>query len=503
MTRNRRPWTRPWCLPLCVALASLAVHVVYLETLRDEPAITCLRLSPDGEFFDRWAATIAGQDGAAPDGVFPIGPLYAWFLGALYSLLGRSLLVVQMVQAALGAATAGLVCVTARRMFESRAALITGGLAAAYLPLHFFGALLLPPVLVCFLVAAGLYAAVVGCSRDAAWPFALAGLALGAAALARPNALLFLAAAPLVLWRARELARPRLCAAAFVLPVVLLLALTTLHNFRAEKDLVLVSSQAGINFYIGNSSGAQGVFYPPIPGQDQPEHLNQWASRRVAEANTGRSMRPSEVSNWWFAQGIDYLLAHPAAAAALYLRKALLLIGDYEVPLNFDFYFLADTSVLHRLPVPWFALLFTTGVLGMLTAAGRRDCAVRIVRWFACIYAASVVLFLVTACYRMPLVIPLLVFSGHGTVALAGALRARAWGVAAPAAFAAALLATASLWPTPCGSPESGRAWMRARVSAASALGTRAAPPSLSEAPSASDDPASRLVPKPIEENEP
>ena len=75
----------------------------------------------------------------------------------------------------------------------------------------------------------------------------------------------------------------------------------TIRNQVVGDDLVLISSQAGVNFYIGNNPLSDGrtAIVPGTPG-------GWWegyhATIERAERATGRDLKPSPVSRYYFGE---------------------------------------------------------------------------------------------------------------------------------------------------------------------------------------------------------
>src|SRR5206468_4150323 len=88
---------RPWWLVATVALATMlrAAHVL---SLRATPWFDHLVVDP--EYYDEWARRIAAGDWLG-DRPFYMDPLYPYFLGVIYRLCGRDLLLVRLVHVAL------------------------------------------------------------------------------------------------------------------------------------------------------------------------------------------------------------------------------------------------------------------------------------------------------------------------------------------------------------------------------------------------------------------
>ena len=431
--------------PAIIFLAALAYRVAYFLTVRDDPLMTYVDAIPDASLYHNWAVKLIG--GAGVEGAYYIGPAYAFFLALVYKVFGAHLYAVIFVQLVLGALTAALIYSLARRLYGPSAGAVAGAIWVVYLPAAFFDTQILPASLTLFLVTASLLLLAVALDGGRRWPWAAAGAGLffGVAALARPNLLLFVAA--LALWPLVRRRAPRRAVAAFVIPVILVVGAVTLRNKIVADEWVVISSQGGVNFFIGNNREAPGSFAAPPGTIGRPEALNETQTRAQAEAAVGRPLSPSEVSRWWFKRGLRYLARNAGDAARLYGRKVSLLTNSYEVTLNADFNFRGNFSPFHRVPVPYFGFIFAFGTLGLALGwrgepAGRRALAL-----FVLATALSVIIFFVVDWYRLPLAPALAVAAGHGVTRLGGDVRARRWPAAALAAAAAALLLTFSWLP--------------------------------------------------------
>src|SRR6476661_9684268 len=80
-----------------IFLVAFAVRLLNLWQSRHSPYFTVLM--GDARGYDEWARQIANGDWLGHD-VFYQAPLYPYFLGVLYRVAGRNLLVVRVCQAA-------------------------------------------------------------------------------------------------------------------------------------------------------------------------------------------------------------------------------------------------------------------------------------------------------------------------------------------------------------------------------------------------------------------
>src|SRR5581483_11659697 len=87
---------------IVVFAAALLVRLVHVWQLRPSPFSSILM--GDARGYDEWAQRIAHGDWIGTD-VFYQAPLYPYFLAVLYTLFGRHLLLVRIVQAFVGASS--------------------------------------------------------------------------------------------------------------------------------------------------------------------------------------------------------------------------------------------------------------------------------------------------------------------------------------------------------------------------------------------------------------
>jgi hypothetical protein len=330
-----------------------------------------------------------------------------------------------------------------RKLFGSKVALLGVLLASVYWVLIYYdGELLIPVVsvflnlLVLFLLVRQTQTGLSGDSRQLPRPGRKsvlgAGLVLGLSALARPNILIF--GPCVVIWLAivgRQFGWKRILTLSCLLAVgaSIVILPTTIRNYIVGKDLVLISSQGGVNFFIGNNSKSDGKT-PVQPAYVSPyedylfrtEHKgNVWVkdnvwrvSKIIAEEASGRELRPSEVSRFWFRQSAKFITRKPWSYLALLLKKVYFFWNAYEIPSNDNIYeFVQSNSrILRYLSYFHFGILAPLSLLGMglCLREWRRHLLLYL---YVAGYSFSVILFFVTCRYRVPLLPVLLLFSAY------------------------------------------------------------------------------------------
>ena len=159
-------------------------------------------------------------------------------------------------------------------------------------------------------------------------------------------------------------------------------------------------------------------------GRESPEYEQQDATE-LAEAALGTRLTPGEVSSYWTRKAIDFIRAQPLSWLALSGRKAMLLASRTEVVDTESQESYEEWSTLLEVlaPIGHFGVLVPLAVLGML-AAGDRQGRLALYYGLMSTYAASVLLFYVSARYRLPLVPFLILFAAAGIASLPSAARA-------------------------------------------------------------------------------
>ena len=352
------------------------------------------------------AVKVAAGQGWAGTWEFWKPPLYSYFLGALFAIAGEiDLWLPRVVQVLLDGATVWLTWRVARRLLSPRLALIAAGAVAVHGTLIYFTGELTSATLATFLGLASLAVLLDAGARPAWWRFLLAGGLLGLSTLTRAETILVVpAAAAFAAWRAGAAWRPRaVAAAALVAGLLVAMSPATVYNYRARGELVLVSTNGGINFYVGTDPRYHGVI-GARPGPEW-EELTRIPPLLGVTTDTG-------LSRYWSARARERIAADPAGHAVHVARKLGHFLHGYELASNHDLYRARRTSpvlsaLLWTTPVLQFpaGLILPLALLG-IAAAWRRP-GVPLLVSFVAVQVATAAIFFVTARFRAP-VVPLL-----------------------------------------------------------------------------------------------
>jgi len=414
----------------------------------------------DAAFHDYWARALVTDDWSPPeqnpnpyiDSVpFVRPPGYPYFLAASYQLTGQSYLGARIVQMVLGLLNIFLAFLLGRRFMNRAVGLILATFMAIYWALIYFESELHAPVL---LIALSLvFFLVIGrwLIRPALWHALVAGLLLGLMVLVRPNVLLFVPVAAGWVWYLARRGTPGIRAAIpaglLVIGTVVAVLPATIRNLVVADDFVLVSANGAINLHIGNNDSADGVT-TRIPDLQELTGHTGWSCfsydqvvQGVSE-HEGRPMKYSEVSRYFWRQGLDYITGHPGRFIALTARRAALFWGGAEVSNNKAIAFEKANSKVLRL-VPGFPLFLALSLLGTgLLFMDRRRAApagsvpdtnpatgplAALVGLYIATTFVSFLPFLVAARFRVPLLPFVFLFGAYGLYRLGQGLVARSW----------------------------------------------------------------------------
>ncbi|MGH7847221.1 MAG: ArnT family glycosyltransferase [Candidatus Binatia bacterium] len=345
---------------------------------------------------------------------WPVG--YPAFLAAVYMLAGHELLVVKLLQAVLSVGTIVLVYRIGALVFND----IVGRLAALILSFSpnqiAYVSVLMSEVLFTFLFAGAIYLWLLFRSRASApLTYGWVGLVLALACYVRPVPLLL----PGLLFAYEVCAgrnRLKRVKEYFCLLVCMGLAIApwTLRNWKALGHPVILSTNGGINFLMGNNPSATGKYQ-----EIENENVRNVWDNEVERERTA------------YAEGTRFIQSHPGAFVLLALKKMYFLLhtdwdGIYEnfrqtaAPigraLRYSLYFLCQTHYVLS--------------LGLFCLAGsRRECWNKelILLWFALFYWVGIHMIIVAEPrYHFPIMPIIYLFAATAAASLIKASRSSA-----------------------------------------------------------------------------
>jgi tetratricopeptide (TPR) repeat protein len=407
--------TRTKTLLFIVFLLAFSLRLVYLIQISGAPYFEYP--AGDSKFIFERAQEILNGDIVGTEINFHSSPAYPYFIALIFWLSKNNFFVLGLIQILIGSANCLLIFILVKKFTQGKniPALIAGVMASLYGILAFFDADILAIFFTLVFVTITLLLLIEAHQSHRRSLALLAGIALGCAALDRTNIVLFV---PVAAWfLASEFSlklkswkwKPAIL---FIIGTILVIIPFTLRNYFVDNDFVLVSSNAGVNLYIGNNPQANGVFNLPHESGLSNYDLNG-SSIETAERETGRQLKPSQVSRFWMKKAVSFIVEHPATAVTLAWRKFLLLWNFYEIPNHLNFYYIRAKSapILHMLFVGFWlvAPLAVVGIVWKWRQGWRSTDKLLIA--FLITYMLSLLPFFITARYRLPMVPVLIVFA--------------------------------------------------------------------------------------------
>jgi len=432
-----------------LGLVAFLVRLIYIIELSkcpffDHPVI-------DAETYLSQAAAIAEGDiwGKGPDFIngapYWQPPGYQYFLSIFVYIFGLRFFPLHLIGVLTGTGTTIMTTLIGGRVFGRRAGILAGIFAAFCGPLIFFDGEFLVVGLYTFVLTIFLFLSIR--NRDSWIRWFLAGVIFGFAIVILPTVL---TTAPLIIaWAlVRNGSNKKRVAliAALVVGAILPVAPVTIRNTFVGKEPVLVSTNAGLNFYIGNHPEDSFDLQRIRPGKD-------W-DRLVGLPEQKGIVSPSGRSSWFFRQALTSIANDPPGWLLLKLKGVAIFLNGHEVMRNQDPYFFRRYSRLLS-AVLWeklisfpMGLIFPLAILGITLAFKKSPqfedrSAARFLAIFIMWYGATVALFFVTSRYRLPVIPAALCFAAYAAVWLKDNISNRQWN---SIGWSAGLLITATIF---------------------------------------------------------
>ena len=426
MMARRLGWAlgHPWLLALAaIVVLAAAVRLWWVSYAQTEPVWPY-----DPWTYNRLAVSLAHGGGFVHENGDPTAccpPGYPGILAAVYWVVGDRPLAAELLNVAAGALSVALLYFIASSLF-GRATGLVAALALAVFPSHIlytsqlhtevvFTALLLGAL--CLLLLAG------GGGRRPWVLLGLAGLVLGAATLVRPVALPLVAVAPLALRMSGASWGRCLRGGALVAVFALALVAPWVARNAVRVGVPAISTNVGINFWIGNHPDASGAFVMP------PAYLFPRVSDFLTEQERQDYSRGLEL-------GWRYLREEPLEALALLpLKLQKLYTDDAEAVTTAENW--GDTAFLSeggrrtlRLLTDGFYWFVAAGAVASLPRSGRRGWRTFALCFFA-VWTATHLLFFTEARFHVPVTPLMAAMAAAGWLGVASVSRPyalmRAW----------------------------------------------------------------------------
>ena len=375
-----------------------------------------------------WASLITNQQ--LPDEPLYRALLYPWVL-AQFQLEGAAL---AQLATFFGVLCHGLnvlfVALLAGRLWQDRSSVWLSGVLYLLYPVSlYFSVQVLDMTFAMALFLMGLFCVVRGCELTnlrsrSRWGYHIAaGLLLGLSVLARPNLLLPLFCVPLApfilqvdvkrQWRRSVLP---MC----ILLVAMLLPLLGqgFYNYSKTGDFRLLPWQGAYNLFTANKTGANSKFYKQTvvfaevsEGQNPNRMESEYLYRQAMGAEV--DLEIDAMNHYWRQQLVQDIAGDPLRWFGLMGRKVFYLLNDWEQYNNLTYaYHKERFAFLQYNPLGWGLLLIGAASCCWFFRASLDGRLLLFMGGVFALYAAGVLLFYVSARFRLPLVPFLAIFCG-------------------------------------------------------------------------------------------
>lgn len=384
----------------------------------------------DSKSYDETGQKIASGK-LIQDRSFFMGPLYSYWIGLLYALTGRHLWVPALAQMILGLATCFLLYLLGARLFSPPVGLAASFLYALYRSVLFYEQTILMETLLGFLCVFLIFVILEkGDKIFTGWWFII-GCLMGLAALLRGNILLIILflGVWVVIRDRRGPEKPPLSKSLqkilfLLIGLLLFIIPATIHNYIAENDFVLISSNDGINFFIGNHDKATGC-YENIPGVNMGQDMR---GTRLVELALGRhNLKSSEISRYWKSKGFEFIKNFPLTFVKLLMLKFYYFWGRVEIDQLFSLGEMASIMPILSWPLVTYDFVGPLSLIGIFLIFFKPDKNRILPVLFVSGYCVSLLPFFITSRYRIPVIPFLCLFAAFALIQFVDTVKKKDW----------------------------------------------------------------------------
>lgn len=381
-----------------VILLGLIVRILYLITYSSLPDWNHLTI--DNNFHHNWALSILSGN-ITGDTTYFRAPFYIFYLAGIYKLFGVSLYAVRIFSLLPAIISLVFTYKITKQIFSKQVGYIAAVIHAVYPILYYFEFELLLDSFFLLLMQIAIFYFLRWYDSKSSLHIIISGIFFGIGAITRPTILILLPVVLLTILLIKTSLKQKIISLLLLIFSISLIVLPiTYRNYKKTQEFVLIASQGGINFYIGNNASADGIS-AALP---EPLGMN-WRIKQIsyiAEQDKKRNLKQSEISDYWMQKGISWITEHPGDFFKLYLKKIYYSIGNKEISNNryLEYYF--NKVFLLKYNYLSFGILFGLTIFTILLTAGSNR-KVLFIAGIIFIYIAVSALFFFSSRFRLPL----------------------------------------------------------------------------------------------------
>ncbi len=402
---------------LIILVIAAIIRLSHIKAIQSSPLGN--RLFVDSEIYDTWANEIQNK-GFIGDKPFYQDPLYPYFLALFYSIFGRNLFIIRLIQVLAGFFICYLIYrITCLVFNNQKAGLYSSLLSAIYLPFIFYEGEVEKTALGVFIATLFVWSFVRAYKNKFNW--IIPGIFLGLATLVRSNILL-LGIGILILFTIKKQIRSLIL---FIIGLGIILVPFSIRNSILAKEFIFTTTQAGQNFYIGNSPYNNNGQYSPPPWIRPHPRFEEEDFRSYAETKLGRHLSYSEVSSFYLKESFSFIFGNFGKFLKVLGKKFLLYFNNHEVPDNQDIGFVALYSPILKIPLLQFGIILALAIVGLFSIKKRQ---IDFLLWIGfLLFAFSVITFFVFSRYRIPSIPFILPYAGFGIWKIIENIKKKDW----------------------------------------------------------------------------
>ncbi|MCM8787843.1 MAG: glycosyltransferase family 39 protein [Candidatus Omnitrophica bacterium] len=263
--------------------------------------------------------------------IFISWPLYAFFLGFLLKIFSDNIGFVYLIQTILGISNCIFIYLIGKKFFPKAVAFIAAILCICYSIFIFYETLLIYTTLALFLNSLLLLYLFKLQNQPTKFRFFIAGIFSGICMLAQGGIFLFslISIILLLIKNKFDIFKAFRFYFVFIVGILCIGLFVMILNYSIDKDIIFSTRNLGINFYIGNNAGANGLFkLPNFIGSNQEAIYRD--SKIIARKILGKDLKDSEVSKFWIKNALAFITKYPAKYFILILKKIKYIFSTYE-----------------------------------------------------------------------------------------------------------------------------------------------------------------------------
>lgn len=393
-----------------IAFIALIIRLAFVIETQNTPVFE--NLFSDSQIYNYWAVNIVNSGDWVGKEPYFMAPAYPYFIAVVYSIFGQSIEILRILQVLLSSISIFIIYLVGRNLVSKSVGYISAGMTAVYSVFIFYSGSILSETLQLFFYLI-LYLLLTNkdkITEHKHWFYI--GLVLGIAAIFRANILLFIPV--VIIWLFFQVRKNEQIKKTFLKLTVFFLIGTslpilpvTIRNYTVSNEFILLTTNGGINFFIGNNPFSPGVFSAP----NDFDFYSDLAGHRYAEKVSGKKLTEGEASSFWFKEGIKYFQNYPLEFTIKTLKKIFIFFEADENPqssiMSPQFFKDEFSKVLH-LPLVSFQLIWILALMGITTAIIRKE-KFSLIYLFLGVYVFSTALFFINGRFRVALT-PILIF---------------------------------------------------------------------------------------------